>query len=94
MRLVLGLDKRKYMKTIRAQLSTHEQALLLINSLTPVGQNWWANDLIRKYGLVKNIPHAFFVPDELDMAALFENGYFEWEELQASMPKVGPWKTS
>lgn len=33
----IDIDKYEYVKTIRAQLSTHEQALLLINSLTPKG---------------------------------------------------------
>jgi len=38
----IDINKYEYVKTIRAQLSTHEQALLLLNSLTPVGQDWWA----------------------------------------------------
>ena len=36
----IGIDKYENVKTIRAQLTTHEQALLLINSLTPVGTDW------------------------------------------------------
>ena len=78
----LDIDKYEYMKTIRAQLSTHEQALLLVNSLTPIGRNWWRNDLIVKYRLVQNIPREFFDPstDELDTSVLFKPGYFEWEE--------------
>lgn len=76
-----GLDKYEYVKTIRAQLSTHEQALLLVNSRTPIGQNWWEKGYIVKYRLVQNIPQEFFDRDtELDTSELFEPGYFEWEE--------------
>jgi hypothetical protein len=78
----LNIDKYEYIKTIRAQLSTHEQALLLVNSLTPVGQNWWRKGLMVNYRLVQNIPINFFDNStELDTSILFEPGYFEWEEV-------------
>lgn len=73
-------DKYQYIKTMRAQLSTHEQALLLVNSRTPVGQNWWNKNLVVPYKLVKNIPENFFDRDEIDMRALFPDGYFEFHE--------------
>lgn len=79
----LEIDKYEYVKTIRAQLSTHEQALLLINSLTPMGRGWWDNELIVKYRLVQNIPRFFFDPNsEIDLSKLFKPGYFEWEDIQ------------
>jgi Putative phage abortive infection protein len=78
----IEIDKYEYVKTIRAQLSTHEQALLLINSLTPIGQNWWKKQLILSYRLVQNIPHDFFDSStELDLEPMFPSGYFEWEEV-------------
>lgn len=74
-------DKYKYVKTIRAQLSTHEQALLLINSLTPMGKKWWKMGFIVRYKLVKNIPHMFFDGAvEHDPCGKLPRGYFEWEE--------------
>lgn len=77
----LCIDKYEYVKTIRAQLSTHEQALLLINSLTPMGRDWWCKSLLVKYRLVQNIPRDFFNREtELDLGSLFDKGYFEWEE--------------
>lgn len=80
-RQVLNINKYEYVKTIRAQLSTHEQALLLVNSLTPMGQDWWQKGLIVNYRLVQNIPRDFFESStELDTSTLFEPGYFEWEE--------------
>lgn len=78
----MDIDKYEYVKTIRAQLSTHEQALLLVNSLTPVGRNWWENGLMLKYRLVQNLPPNFFDSStELDTSELFPSGYFEWEEV-------------
>ena len=77
--------KRGYVKRLRAQLSTHEQALLLVNSLTPIGENWWKKGLIIRYGMVKNLPHHFMRP-VLDVQALglFEKYYFEWEEVASA----------
>jgi hypothetical protein len=81
----LDIDKYEYVKTIRAQLSTHEQALLLVNSLTPMGQDWWSKDFILRYRLVQNIPRDFFDSSaELDVRKHFEPGYFEWEEAVAT----------
>ena len=78
-----SIDRYGYVKTVRAQLSTHEQALLLINSLTPLGHIWWEKGFMIKYRLVQNIPRDFFEPHELDVSKLFPQNYFEWEELKA-----------
>lgn len=73
--------KYEYVKTVRAQLSTHEQALLLLNSLTPMGRNWWSKGLIERYRLVQNIPEGFFDPEsEIDIVSMFRADYFEWQE--------------
>jgi hypothetical protein len=67
-------QKRFYGKTFRAQLSTYEQALLFINSITSLGMNWEFTyvpeksaitspyaGLITNYNLIKNLPgtHLF-----------------------------------
>lgn len=79
----IDIDKYEYVKTIRAQLTTHEQALLFVNSLTLTGQNWWKYDLIIKYRFVQNVPESFFNEEtEIDMAAKFDNDYFEYQELE------------
>ena len=87
--------KYDYVRTIRAQLTTHEQAMLLVNSLASVGRKWRnngrnePNDLIAKYRLVKNIPRGFFALGELDLEELFDQGYFEWQDAEAtSSPKL------
>lgn len=77
------VQKYSYAKMLRAQLSTHEQALLLINSLTPFGTRWWDDGLIKRYSLVKNLPPGFFdKATEIDTTLYFEPGYFEVDELQ------------
>jgi hypothetical protein len=82
----LAIDKYQYVKTIRAQLSNHEQALLLLNSRTPIGENWWKNGYMLRYRLVQNIPRDFFDREtELDLSSLFPLGYFEWEEKRGAI---------
>lgn len=75
--------KYKYAKTIRAQLSHHEQALLVVNSLTPIGRNWWKENFMLKYLFAKNIPKDFFDSHrEINLSEHFPKKYFEWEEIQ------------
>lgn len=75
------IEKYDYIRTVRAQLSTHEQALLLLNSLAPIGQLWWREGLMVDYKMVKNLPPDFFdAATELDVKGLcLEPAYFEWE---------------
>lgn len=70
--------KKKYAKMLRAQLSTYEQALFFINSITPLGLSWWRKGYIRKYKIVKNIPTDFFSDGEIDLKSYFKksNSYF------------------
>jgi len=75
-------DKKSYVKTLRAQLSTYEQILLFVNGLTPLGWKWLDKGFIKKYGLVKNIPagmlERYF---GIDASDLFGDDYWEYEEV-------------
>ncbi len=64
------LDKYKYLKILRGQMSTYEQIIFFLNSLSTIGRVWEfekrykANEaykknrhLITKYNLIKNIPN-------------------------------------
>ena len=66
-------QKYLYGKTLRAQLSTHEQALILINSISSLGRKWEYNfaselnensinvvGLITTFHLIKNLPGNSF----------------------------------
>lgn len=64
-------QKISYAKLLRAQLSTYEQALFFINSISPLGLNWWRKGYIGNYGLVKNIPSDFFKKNEIDLKSYF-----------------------
>lgn len=71
------LDRYEYAKTIRAQLSAHEQALLLLNTMTPLGSAWWERGLLQNYKMVSNIPRGFFAEGEFPVEQLFPPDYFE-----------------
>ncbi|WP_348800578.1 putative phage abortive infection protein [Flavobacterium adhaerens] len=68
-------EKYFYAKTLRAQLSTYEQALLFINSISSLGMKWELKPevellkkgetienckIITKYNLIKNLPGYHF----------------------------------
>jgi hypothetical protein len=60
-------EKYEYVKTLRAQLSTQEQVLLFLNSLSDLGASWERSSkicdvnkkLVTKYNLIKNIPDGY-----------------------------------
>jgi hypothetical protein len=57
--------KYSLVRTLRAQLTNHEQAIFFYNSISRLGWNWERNhddknmQLITKYNLIKNIPDGF-----------------------------------
>ena len=53
-------QKYEFVKMPRAQLTNHEQALLLVNSLMPLGHNWGRAKLLTRFRMVQNIPKDFF----------------------------------
>lgn len=68
-------EKYAYVKTLRAQMNNFEQALFMINSLTPLGSVWEIKHpqneinkrLITKYNLLKNLPEGMIkdIPQKL-----------------------------
>ena len=68
------LIKYNYVKTLRAQLSTYEQAVFFFNSISDLGIVWeidtifndYNNQLITKYNLIKNIPAEFILDIDLN----------------------------
>ncbi|WP_148041237.1 putative phage abortive infection protein [Rufibacter immobilis] len=62
-------QKYNYVKTLRAQLSTYEQALLFYNSVSTFGKKWELepedehSKLISTYHLIKNLPLKGFTED-------------------------------
>jgi uncharacterized membrane protein len=80
-----NIDKYFYIKTLRAQMTTHEQALFYLNSLSRMGSIWRDEErkLITYYKLVKNIPEDFFNKEsEVNIEEDFPKDYFEHQQNQ------------
>ena len=83
-------EKYDYIKTLRAQLGTHEQALLLYNSISPLGEPWELattitdenHKLITKYNLLKNIPFGF--TKGINPKDYYPNIFYEIDDTQTA----------
>jgi hypothetical protein len=84
-------DKKHYIKVLRAQLSTHEQAIFLYNSLSELGSAWEKEKtneeekLITKYNLIKNLPMEFSIG--IDASSFYPNVSFEHQGYPAEMER-------
>jgi Putative phage abortive infection protein len=68
-----------YADIVRAQLTNHEQALLCLNSLAPIGEAWIRLGYLTDYSLIKNIPASFFdKTTELNLQSEFPQIRFEF----------------
>ena len=77
----IQIDKYEYIKTLRSQLTNHEQALLFFNSLSKLGKTWREENLIEAYRLIKNLPKNFIDPHtEINVKDVYPNLVFEYEE--------------
>lgn len=79
-------DKYEYIKTLRAQLTTHEQLLLYYNSLSVLGQPWHEKELLTEYRMIKNIPLPyadFSIKPKEKLGETNKKGesLFEWDEI-------------
>lgn len=92
--LISYSDKYNYVKTLRAQLSTYEQAIVFYNSLSELGKPWEIGDkmpinqqLITKYNLIKNLPEGF--TQGIDPTHYYPNLFFEHQtEAKSSLRKA------
>ena len=71
-------EKYSYVKLLRAQLSTTEQAIFFYNSLSQPGREWQRSNYVTKYLLIKNLPPNFVEP--LDPKSYYPDITFEYEE--------------
>ena len=71
---------REYADILRAQLTNHEQALLCVNALSPLGRRWRSEGYITKYELIKNVPKSFFHKNpKIELKKEFSKIVFEFE---------------
>lgn len=74
-------QKYEYAKILRAQLSSHELALLVLNALSDLGKDWVQKDynIFDEYQVIKNIPNDFFdLEEEFDIKQYF--GYIKFND--------------
>ncbi len=76
-------EKYDYVRSIRTQLSNHEQAFLLLNIISDLGHSWRESDkdFLKKYKLIRNIPNGFFSTDELKLSDYFPLENMEYFEI-------------
>lgn len=85
-------NKYEYIKTLRAQLSTHEQLLIYYNSLSILGQPWNEQNILTEYRFIKNIPLPYADFYKLPKEVFGELNYkgerlFEWDEITERLTK-------
>lgn len=79
-------NKYEYLRTLRAQLSVHEQLLLYYNGLTKLGEDWIEEGYFTKYRMIKNLPLPladFGVEPKEKLGGRNDRSelLFEWDEI-------------
>lgn len=86
-----GRDKRLLARITRSRLSNYEQALLVLNAVSPLGSAWTKTGLMRRFQPVSNVPRLFFGFDpEFNAQQAFPYVRFEWEDYYPQNPSA--WK--
>jgi hypothetical protein len=77
-------------KIVRSKLSNYDQAILMLNVISHLGQEWERRGFIEKYKPFANVPKKFF---GFDADFLPKNRFpaveFEWENLELLRAKSG-----
>ncbi|WP_416638905.1 putative phage abortive infection protein [Pseudomonas sp. OHS18] len=78
-----SLDKNEKLslaKVLRSKLSNYEQALIVLNVISHLGQEWERSGILLKYKPIKNIPEMFFTfSKDFTLKSRFPYIDFEWE---------------
>lgn len=73
-------EKLSLAKVLRSKLSNYEQALIALNVISHLGQEWERSGILSKYKPIKNIPEMFFTfSKEFTLGKRFPYIDFEWE---------------
>lgn len=76
--LLSDVEKREYIKVLRAQFSNAELYVLFFNLISRFGKKWIDNMYVSKYELIQNLPIGYC--DGYNPKEYFENIHFESEE--------------
>ena len=83
-------DKQRLAKIVRTKLSNYDQALLALNILSHLGQEWIRTGICNRYRPIANVPKHFFgYDDKLKLKLYFPLIDFEWEK-RASQSALTP----
>ncbi|MGE0636130.1 MAG: putative phage abortive infection protein [Bacteroidia bacterium] len=82
-KLIKEPQKLEYLRTLRAQLSDHEQVMLYYNAVVGFGKAWLDNKYFTDFKMIHNLPLPladFGITPEEKFAKEIEDGYdlFEW----------------
>ncbi len=84
-----GRDKRLLARITRSRLSNYEQALLILNAVSPLGSTWTERGFIRRFEPVSNVPRLFFGFDpEFNAKKAFPYVHFEWQDYYPRKPSA------
>lgn len=73
-------EKLSLAKVLRSKLSNYEQALIVLNVISHLGQEWERSGILLKYKPIKNIPEMFFTfSKDFMLKNRFPYIDFEWE---------------
>lgn len=76
--LLSEVEKKEYIKVLRAQFSNAELFVLFFNLISRFGKKWVDNTYISKYELIQNLPLGYC--DGYNPKDYFENIHFESDE--------------
>ena len=84
-KLITHEDKLEYLRTLRAQLTDHEQVLLYYNAIVDFGEEWIINSFFTKYKMIRNLPlpladFGIKPQDKFAIELELDSTIFEWLE--------------
>lgn len=81
-------EKKNLGKIVRTRLSNYDQALLALNIMSHLGQEWEQAGLLEEYKPFANVPQYFFGFDPtFSLKARFPSVQFEWERNDERRPR-------
>ncbi|MEP1032471.1 putative phage abortive infection protein [Ekhidna sp.] len=100
--------KYSYIKTIRAQLSNHEQTMIYYNSFFEPGKIWWGDNKIKErnadgslisyfmdWAIIKNIPYnlaSFGIAPKEKFIEQMKFRNYDEDRIKKELPKLFEWE--
>ncbi len=86
-------EKKQLGKVVRTKLSNYDQAMIFLNIISHLGQEWENRGFVERYKPFANIPKHFFgIDNMIDLKERFPTVAFEWEDHRGKAPYYHQWK--